>query len=129
MALAILSITLVQGFRSPSNMNISNILDLNDHINAKPIPKLENQSHMNYSSMEPVLFENSTILNYHDQSLELPHSSNSIQWKLHWAYCSITYMILMKILKTPYSKLVTNNYFDYKLYEVKTTYFVLFGFT
>ena len=57
LALAILSTTMVQGFKSPSNMNISNILDLYGHINAKPIPKSENQPGMNYSSLDPVLFE------------------------------------------------------------------------
>ena len=57
LALAILSITLVQGFKSPSNMNISELLDLNGHIKAKLMSKPKNQSHMNYSALEPVLFE------------------------------------------------------------------------
>ena len=57
LALAILWIILVQSFTFPSNMNISNILDPNGDINAKPIPKSKNQSSMTYSSLEPVLFE------------------------------------------------------------------------
>ena len=66
LALAILSITQVQGFKSPSNMNISELLDLNGHIKAKPMSKLENHSHMNYSLLEPVLFEklNNTKLSW-----------------------------------------------------------------
>ena len=57
LALAILLINLVQGFKPPSNMNISNILDLNGHITATPMPKSKKQSHVNYLSLEPVLFE------------------------------------------------------------------------
>ena len=38
-------------------MNISKLLDLNEHIKAKPMSKPENQSHMNYSALETVLFE------------------------------------------------------------------------
>ena len=78
LALKILLIMLVQGFKSPSDMNISNILDLNDLINAKPFPKPENQSHINYLSMEPVLFEKLHNINYSNQYLGLPHSSDSI---------------------------------------------------
>ena len=52
-----LSITLVQGFKSPSNMNISNILNVNGHIDTKLIPEPKNKSHVNYSSIEPVQFK------------------------------------------------------------------------
>ena len=48
-------ITLVQSLRFPSNKNISNTLDKNIHITNKSTPKF----HMNYLSMEPVLFEKS----------------------------------------------------------------------
>ena len=47
----------MQGFKSPSNMHISDLLDPNGHIKAKLINKSKNQSHMNYPSLEPVLFE------------------------------------------------------------------------
>ena len=57
LALAILSITLVQGFKSPSNMNISEFLDLNGHTKAKLMSESANQSGMSYSELEPVLFE------------------------------------------------------------------------
>ena len=57
LALAVLSITLVQGFKSPSNMNISKHLDFNGHIKAKLMSKSKNQSCMNYSALEPVLCE------------------------------------------------------------------------
>ena len=57
LALALLLIALVQGFKFSSNMNLSNILNVNDHISTKPIPVLQNKFHINYSAMEPVLFE------------------------------------------------------------------------
>ena len=57
LTLAILSITLGQGFKSPGNKNISELLDLNGHIKAKLTSKSENQSYMNYSALEPELFE------------------------------------------------------------------------
>ena len=57
LALAILSITLEQGFKSPSNMNSGELLDLNGHIKAKLMFKSENLSCMNYLALEPVLFE------------------------------------------------------------------------
>ena len=50
-------ITIAQGFKSSSNMNLINILNVNDHISTKSIPIPENKSHINYSAMEPVLFE------------------------------------------------------------------------
>ena len=49
-------ITLVQSFKSSSNMNLSNVLNVNDHIKLK-IPTPKNKYHTNYSAMEPVLFE------------------------------------------------------------------------
>ena len=53
-------------------MNISELLDLDGHIEAKMMPKSENQSHLNYSLLEPVLFEKKyTKLNYLDPYLEL----------------------------------------------------------
>ena len=50
---------------------------------AKPMSKPTNQSHMNYSALEPVLFENYTVLNCPNQYLELPLSSNLNHQKLH----------------------------------------------
>ena len=46
-------ITLVQSFKPPSNNNINNTLNINSHIANKLTPKF----HMNYSSLEQVLFE------------------------------------------------------------------------
>ena len=57
LALAILPITLVQGFKSPSYMNISEPIDINGHIKTQLMSKPEKQSCMNYSTLEPVLFE------------------------------------------------------------------------
>ena len=47
----------MQSFKSPSNKNVSNALNINSHITNKPTPKFKNQAHMNYSSIEPILFE------------------------------------------------------------------------
>ena len=47
----------MQGFKAPSNINISELLDHNGHIKAKLMSKAENQSHLNYSAPELVLFE------------------------------------------------------------------------
>ena len=46
----------MQSFMPLSKMNLSNILNVNDHIKLK-IPTPENKSHINYSAMEPVVFE------------------------------------------------------------------------
>ena len=47
----------MQGFKVLSNMNITEHLDCNGHNKAKPMSKTENQSHMNYSALEPVLLQ------------------------------------------------------------------------
>ena len=100
-------------------MNISEILDLNGHIKAKPMPKSENQSCMNYSSLEPVLFEK-----VHNIKL-----SQSVFKVTVFFRCSSTKAALNILLnymhdfnqnlKTLYSKLVTNNDFDQKSYDVR----------
>ena len=38
-------------------MNLSNILSVNDHISTQSIPIPENKSRINYSAVEPVLFQ------------------------------------------------------------------------
>ena len=50
-------VTQVQSFKSPSNKNISNTLNINSHITNKPTPKYKNQAIMNYPLMEPYLYE------------------------------------------------------------------------
>ena len=50
--MTVLSITLVQGCKSPSELLIPNSL-----IKAKLMSNSENQSSMNHSTLEPVLFE------------------------------------------------------------------------
>ena len=89
-------------------MNISNILDLNDHINTKPIPKPENQSHMNYSSMEPVLFEK-----HHNIKLLSSVSRVTTFFQFDSTEAALSILLqymddLDKNLKTLCSKLVTN---------------------
>ena len=82
LALALLSITLVQGLKSISNMNLSNIINVNDHISTNfPIP--ENKSCINYLAMEPVLFKKLQNIKLSLKFLESPHSSNLTQLKLH----------------------------------------------
>ena len=56
MALTIFMITMVQSLKPPINNNINNTLNINSDIIKKLTPKF----HMNYLSMEPVLFENTT---------------------------------------------------------------------
>ena len=118
LVLAILSITLVQGFRSASNMNISNLLDLNGHIKAKQMSKSQSQSHMNYSSLEPVLFEK---LNNIKLSRLIFRVTTFFQFNSTKAALSILFHYAHDFnenLKTLYSKLVTNNDFDHKTYDV-----------
>ena len=78
-ALIILAITLVHNFKPPSNINVNNTCNINSHINKK----LTSKFHINYSSMEPVLFEKLQKLNYHTLFSELPPFSNLILPKLH----------------------------------------------
>ena len=112
MALAILSITLLQGFKSPSNMNSSNLLDLNGHIEAKLMSKSEKITCMNYSALEPVLFE---ILH----NIKLSQSVFRVYPFFQFISPKAVLDIFSKILKTLYSKLVTYNDCDNKSYDVK----------
>ena len=57
LVLTILSITLVQGFKAPNTMNVSELLGLNGNIKMKPVSKPEGPACMNKSALEPVLFE------------------------------------------------------------------------
>ena len=109
----------MQGFKSSSNMNISNHLDLNGHIKAKLIPKSKNQSFMNYSSLEPVLFEK-----LHNIKL----SQSVIRVTMFFQFDSIKAALSILLhythdfdenMKILYSKLVTNNDFDHKSYDAR----------
>ena len=119
LALAILSITLVQGFKAPGDMNVSELLTLNSHIKTKPISKPENLSGMNYSALKPVLFEKlyniklscsvfrvTTFFQFESTNVEL-------EFLLHYAYD------VEENQKKTYSKLVTKNNFDHKSYDVR----------
>ena len=128
LALAILSITLVQGFKAPSNRNVSKLLDLNGHTEANPMSKPKNQSGMNYSALEPVLFEKLF-------KIILSHSVFRVTTFFQFKSTNAALEILLhyvndfnKNLKTLYSKLVSNNNFDHKLYDERQnilTYFIL----
>ena len=109
----------MQGFRSPSNMNISNVFNLNGHINTKPIAKSEDQSHLNYSSLEPVLFEK-----LHNIELFQPVFRVTMFFQLNSMKAALSILLhyvydFDENLKTLYSKLVTNNDFDHKSYDVR----------
>ena len=122
LALALLSITLVQGFKSSCNMNLSNILNVNDHISMKSIPTPENKSYINYSAMEPVLFER-----LHD--IKLLHSVFRVTFFL-FISAKVALHILLQCthnrnenLKTLYSTLVINNVFDSRSHDERQCIF------
>ena len=95
-------------------MNIIGLFDIIGHIKTQPMSKPENQSHMNYSTLEPVLFEK-------------PHNI-----KLSWSVFRVTTFFQSKSTKaaldillhymhdfnenpkTLHLKVVTNNDFHYK---------------
>ena len=117
LALAILSITLVQGLKSLHNMNISELLDLYGHIKAKPMYKSKDQSHVIYSSLEPVLFEKPNNIKlsqsvFHYPVLPIQSTKAALSILFHYAHD------FNENLKTLYSKLVINNDFDHKTYDV-----------
>ena len=72
LALTIVMITLVQSFEPPSNKNISNSICINGHITNKLAPAF----HINYLSMEPVLFEKLYYIKLSRSVLELSSFSN-----------------------------------------------------
>ena len=94
-------------------MNLSNILNVNYHINTKSIPIPESKSHVNYLAVEPVLFEK-----LHNMKL-----SQSAMITIFFQFDSIKAVLSILLqyahdfdenLKTLYSKLITNNVFDHK---------------
>ena len=93
-------------------MNLSNILNVNDHIRIKSIPIPENKSHINYSAMEQVLFEK-----LHD--IKLLHSVFRVTTFSQSDSTKPALSILLQYahnfnenLKTLYSELVLNKIFD-----------------
>ena len=119
LALTILSIALLQHFKSPSNMNTINILDLKGHINAKPIPKSKTQSCMNYSSLESVLFEK-----LHSIKLSQPVLIVTTFFQFNPMKAALSIILhymhdFDKHLKTLFSNLVTNNNFDHRSYDTR----------
>ena len=131
LALAILSITLEQGFKAPSNMNVSELLDLHGHIKTKPMSKAKNPSCMNYSALEPVLFEKP-----HNSKLSclVFRVTTFFQFESMKAALEILLQYMHDFdenLKAVYSKLVTNNNFDHKSYDVRQcvlTYLALLNY-
>ena len=109
----------MKGFKSPSNMNISELLDLNGHNKANQMSKSENQSCMNYSSLEPVLFEKL-------QNIKLSRSVFRVTTLFQFDSTKDALSFLLQYahdfdenLKKLYSRLVTNNDFHHKSHDVR----------
>ena len=119
LALATLSITLVQGFKAPSNMNVSECLDLISHINTKPMSKPQNQSCLSYYALEPVLFEKlhniklSHLLFRVTNSFQLDSTKAAVEIVLKYAHD------FDENMKALYSKLVINKDFDHKSSDIR----------
>ena len=116
LALALLSVTLVQVLKSSSNMNLSNMLHVNDYISTKSISIPENKPGINYSAMEPVLFE--SLYN-----IKLLHSVVRVTTFFKFSSTKVALSILQyahdfdENLQTLYSKVVMNNIYDSKAHN------------
>ena len=100
-------------------MNVSQLLDLNGHIKTKLMSKPKNPSHMNFSVLEPVLFEKL-------HNIKLSNSVFTVTTFFQFKSTKAALDILLqymhnfnKNLKALYSKLDTNNDFDHKSYDVR----------
>ena len=107
----------MQGFDALNKMNVSELLDLNGHIKTKPMSKPQSPSYMNYSALEPVLFEKL-------HNIKLSNSVFSVTTFFQFKSTKAALQILLHYmhdfeenLKTLYSKLVTSNNFDHKSYD------------
>ena len=116
LALALLLSTLVQGFKTSSNMDmdLSNILNVNEHINTKSVPIPKKKYHVNYLAIEPVLFEKL-------HNIKLSQSVFRVTSFFQFDSMKAALSILLQYthdfdenLKILYSKLLTNNVFDRK---------------
>ena len=112
--LAILSIILVQGIKYPSNMSISKLLSLNSNIKVKLMSKSKNQPHMNYSALDPVLFEKLYNIKLSQSVVrvstffQFEATKAPLEDLIHYVHnCD-------ENMKTLYSTLVTSNDFDHK---------------
>ena len=101
-------IFLVQGLKSSSNMTLSYILNVNDHISIKSIPIMSK-----YSVMELVIFKKKLL------DIKLLHLVFRATTFFHLDSTKVALSILLQYahdfnenLKTLYSKLVINNIFD-----------------
>ena len=81
-----------------SNMNFSNILNVNDHIKLKT-PNPKKKSHINYSAMEQVPFQKLHDIKLSHSVFRVTTSSNLTQLKLPLAFCFNMLMISTKIWK------------------------------
>ena len=130
LALTIHMITLVQSFKSPSNKNIGNTLNINSHSTRKPTPKFENWVHMNYSWREPVLFKK-----LHNIKLSCSVFRVTTFFQFGFTKSALNSLIkyaqdLDENLKTLYSKIVmNNNNYDHKSYEANQWNYILLSLT
>ena len=118
LVLTILSITLVQGFKVPSTMNVSELLDLNGHIKTKPMYNPKDPTCMNNSALELVSFEKLHNIKLSCQVFtvttffQLESTNTALETLLQYMYD------FEENQKTLFSKLVTNNILDNKSYDV-----------
>ena len=105
LALTIIPITMVQCFEFQSNKNVSNRSHINGHnTNAPPLT-----FHMNYSSMEPVLFEKLPNIKLFrsifrvTMLFQFGSTKSSLNILLQYTQC------LAANIHTLYTKLITNN--------------------
>ena len=109
----IFTITLTQSLKPSSNYNINNNGSVSSHIIQNPLPKF----HMNYSSMEPVLFEKlhkiklSCLVFKVTTLFQFDSTKNTLDTLLTYT------QELDANLKTIHSELVNNNNNDHKLYD------------
>ena len=110
---------MVHGFKASSTMNVTELFDLNGHINMNPIFKLKDPMHMDNSALEPVLFEKL-------HNIKLSHSVFRVTTFLQFASTKAALQFLLQYkhdfhdsLTILYSKLVTNNDLVHKSYDVR----------
>ena len=100
-------------------MNISELLDLNDHIKMNPMYKCEGFTHMNISALEPVLYEKLHNIKLSCSVLrvatffQFESTKTALENLLQYMHCFEDNLTIL------YSKLVTNNKQDHKSYDVR----------
>ena len=118
LVLTILFITMMQGFKASSTMNITELLYLNGHINMNPRFKPEGPTHMNSSALKPLFWKLCNIKLSHSvfrvtTFFQFPSTKTALQILLQYMHDFKENLIIL------YSKLVTINDLDNKSYDVR----------